>query len=266
MIFQLIAAVAAASAIGVNATPSNDGACWQIIGAALDRSAHSSHARFISYGEQSAFSADGRTLNTFNSNITYRDDGLAYIDDARWTNPMISEVLEPGPPVLGPYGASRAAWLSIDSDLSNSKLPVIAHVYAHPNASCRDAGVQTLEGRALRHLIVAENDLSRRGLHEMWLDPNAMDIIRVVIRAPVHFLEQNAVAQSFANYVIDIQNVFGHPVLRRVTWTYRDKQNGQWTDLAAQYDFHDFHFSDVEPPGTFSAVTAASKNNFRGTR
>ncbi len=265
MIFHLIAAVAAASAIGVNATPSNDGACWQIIGAALDHSAHSSHARFISYGEQSVFSADGRTLNTFNSSITYRDDGMAYIDDARWTNPMISEVLEPGPPVLGPYGASRSAWLSLDN-ASNTKLPVIAHVYAHPNESCRDAGIQMLAGRASRHLIVGADEPDRRGLHEMWLDTNALDVVRVVIRAPVHFLVQDSPVQRLANYVIDIQNIVGHPVLRKVTWSYRDRQNGQWTDLAGEYNFHDFRFTEVEPPGTFSATTAASKSTLRGTR
>ena len=260
MIFHVIAATAAVTVFGVDAAPSNDSACWQIIGTALDRSARETRSRFISYGEQSAFSADGRTLNTFNSNITYRDDGLAYIDDVRWAKPMVSEVVEPGPPVLGPYGQSRSAWLSLDGT-SNTKLPVIAHVYAHPNETCRDAGVQTLDGRALHHLVVSEDDAARRGLHDMWLDPSSYEIVRVVIRGPVHFLVQNTPVESLANYAIDCQTVAGHSVIRRVRWSYRDKANGQWVDLSGQYDFHDFRFRYREPPNTFSAVMAASKSS-----
>lgn len=253
MILHVLAGIAALSG-GNTAISAGDDACWQMIGGAISESARSSHSRYISYAERSAFSVDGKTLSTFDSNITYRDDGMAFIDDNRWTEPMISDTLDPGPPVLGPYGQSRAAWLAMDDDTA-TKYPVIARVHSRPSESCRDAGIESIANRAFHHLIVGEEDKTDAGLREAWIDPAALDIVRVVIRAPVHFLVRGRPVKALTDYVLEIQKIDGHPVLRHVSWTYRDRES-EGAQIAGDFDFNNYRFSEAAPPGTFTASTA----------
>lgn len=253
MILQILAGIVAFNGAST-VTAAGDDACWQIISSAVTESARSSHSRYISYAERSAFSVDGRTLSTFDSKITYRDDGMAFIADDRWTEPMFSDTLEPGPPVLGPYGQSREAWLAMDDDIS-AKYPVIAHVHSRPSESCRDAGIVNIANREFHHLIVGEEDKTNAGLREAWIDPAALDIVRVVIRAPVHFLVRGASVEALADYVLEIQKVDGHPVLQHVSWTFRDRAS-EGAQIAGDYDFANYRFSDAAPPGTFTQSTA----------
>ncbi len=262
MISQLMAGIAAA-AIGTSNAQANNGACWQMIGSAVKRSAQAVLPKFISYSERTEFSLNGKPANTYNSQITYRDDGMAYINDDRWTYPMVSESIEPGPPALGPYGDNRAAWLSTESD-GSSNLPVIAHVYAHRTRSCRDAGPATIDNRLVEHLIVDAENPSDAGLREIWIDPQ-LDIARLILRAPMTMLVRNAPVQDFANFQVDVEFVDGHAVVRQVSWAYHQKHDGDYEDLAGNYEFMNYSFSQSEPPGTFSAVTASNGSN-RSTR
>ncbi len=259
MISQLMAGIAAA-AIGSPDTRATNDACWQLIGSAIQRSAHATQPKFISYSERTEFAVNGKPANVFNSQITYRDDGMAYINDERWTYPMVSASVEPGPPSLGPYGDSRAAWLSAQSN-ENSSLPVIAHVYAHRTKTCRDAGPVTIDSRTVEHLIVDAENPSNAGLREIWIDPALFDIARLIVRAPMTMLVHNSPVQDLANFQVDVEAVDGHTVVRQVSWAYHQKHDGEYEDLAGNYEFMNYRFSDVEPPGTFSTVTASNGAN-----
>jgi len=228
--------------------------CWQMINGALRLSARSPHAHFISYGERTTIFADGHTLERISSNITYRDDGIAYVSDERWVHPFLSARVEPGPPVLGPYGDMRTAWLSLGTE--PPPLPVIADVHNPPRETCHDAGVQSIERIADEHLIVGAEHPNRVGLHEIWLDPTDLQIAKVVVRGPVLYYVENELKTDLTNFVVDIEHIGGYSVVQRVTWQYREHIYSQWTDLAAEYDFGNYSFSEAPPPESVPAWTS----------
>ncbi len=231
-----------------------DDGCWQLIDRALQHSAGSPHARFITYGEHFTVFADGIPLENIGSTIVYRDDGLAYVADERWVHPFLSRFLEPGPPVLGPYRDSRPGWLAADTMVT--ALPVIAHVHAYPKETCADDGPATVDGKPFVHLTVGHELSERPGLRDIWIDPQAYDIGRVVVRGPLHFYVRDGFKDELTDYTVDLERVAQYTVVRRVTWQYREREYSQWTDLSAEYDFRDYNFSDVPPPGTMQAELA----------
>ncbi len=228
-------------------------ACWQLIMRAMDASAHSPRARFTTYGEKATITEDGRMLENVRSNITYRDDGLAYVEDDRWGDPFQSRYLEPGPPVLGPYGNERNTWLGFDQNVP-SAFPIIANVHTHPNISCRNSGVVSIDQQPLFHLYVGEGK-HRLGLHEVWINPTTFEIRRVVVVGPLRLYGNGDYTQETANYTVDVGHVDGYVVVNRVWWKYEEQIYSQTTVMDAEYDFTDYRFSDVPPPGTLQART-----------
>ena len=255
MTFRCFGAIAAAAFSLAAVRPAlADDACWQTINSALQRSAHSPHAKFISYNERIIVSADGHPLENIGSSIVYRDDGLAYITDDRWVHPFMSFAPEPGPPVLGPYRSDRDAWLNFGD--VNPPYPVIAQVHAFPRESCTYVGTDSIEGRTLEHLVVGHEKRESLGLRDIWIDPLFYDVGRIVVRGPLRFYVRDEIKEEFTDYHVDVENVAGYAVIRRVTWQYRDREYSQWTDLAAEYDFKDYSFSEVAPSGSFPVSVA----------
>ena len=230
-------------------------ACWQTIMHALDASAHAPHARFTSYGEKATITQDGHTLENVRADITYRDDGLAYVNDDRWVDPFESRSLEPGPPVLGPYGDARNMWLGLDPK-SKPALPVIADVHNHPTLSCRDAGEQAIDGVSYEHLYVGEERRNRLGLRQIWIAPQSFEIRRVVVTGPLRVYGDGELVEQTADYTVDVQRVDGYTVVDRVWWKYEQQVYSQRTVVDAEYRFLDYRFSEDPPPGTLSAGTA----------
>lgn len=233
-----------------------DNACWQLIDSALQRSAHSPHSKFISYGERITVYADGHTLQNIGSSVVYRDDGIAYITDDRWVHPFFSAAPEPGPPVLGPYWKDRTAWLDFGD--VRAPYPVIADVHAFPRESCSYAGMDAIDGQRLEHLVVGHEQQQHKhaGLREIWIDPLFYDIVRVVVRGPLRLYVKDEIKEDLADYRVDVERVGRFTVVKRVTWQYREREYGQWTDLSAEYDFRDYSFFEVAPPGTFPLTIA----------
>ncbi len=234
----------------------DEDSCWQMIMNALDRSAHSPHARFVSYGELEHIDEDGHTLENVHASITYRDDGLAYVNDERWEYPFVSRYLEPGPPVLGPYGDARDMWLALDSN-SPTRLPVIANVHNHPRIGCRDAGAEMLGGMTVRHLLVGEEQRDRLGLRAVWIDPSSLEIKRVIVRGPLQIYGADSIQEKHTDYTVDIEHVDGYSVVHRVWWQYREEFYSQRSLLDAEYVFTNYHFSELPPPGTLPVEAAA---------
>lgn len=254
-----ICAIAVAAVLGSvsSARASSDASdeCWQLIMQSLDRSAHAPHARFTSYGERAKITEDGRTLENVRASITYRDDGLAYVDDERWVYPFISHYLEPGPPVLGPYGDARNMWLGLD-ERPPTALPIIADVHNHPNLTCRDSGIDSIDRQTLRHLFIGEEKPNRLGLRSIWIDPTTYEIRRVVVSGPLRIYGNGDFIEQTADYTVDVQHVDGYTVVNRVWWKYEEEVFSQRTVVNAEYDFTDYRFSDVPPPGTLPAGTS----------
>ncbi|MDP9023937.1 MAG: hypothetical protein M3N13_01000 [Candidatus Eremiobacteraeota bacterium] len=250
----VVLVVSLAAMATARAETEND-ACWKIIMQALDHSAHAPHARFTSYGQRATITQDGRTLENVRANITYRDDGVAFVDDERWVYPFVSRNLEPGPPVLGPYGDARNMWLGLD-ERPPTALPIIANVRSHPNISCRDAGVDGIGGLPVHHLHVGDEIRNRLGLRSIWIDPATSEIRRVVVTGPLRIYGHGDWVEQSADFTVDVRHVEGYAVVDRVWWRYEQEIFSQRTIVDAEYDFMDYRFSESPPPGTLPAGTA----------
>ena len=228
-------------------------ACWQLVFAAIERDAAAPHAAYVSYSELVNIQEDRRRYERATANITYRDDGIASIDDDRWARPFMSNFLEPGPPVLGPYGKRRADWLAVASQ--KFALPLIADVQNEARRVCVDRGDQVIDGETVADIALLDAPTDRPALKEIWIDRRSLDIAQVVLS---EYLTIAAVDWSLehvlTDFSVEMEHVDGYAVVHRVYWTYSMKVYDQWSTLDAEYDFENYGFENTPPPGTlFSA-------------
>lgn len=225
--------------------------CWELLYQAMEHSASAPHAPYISYSELIRITQDGHRYEFANANVTYRDDGLAYIDDDRWVHPFVSRVLEPGPPVLGPYGAHRVSWLSFDDTSSDTSLPVIADTrnYRH---ECIDQGNEDIDGTPAAHLLIADAPLDRPALKAIWIDRKTFAVRRAVVSQWLTFLYDYSGkrGQKLIDYTIAVQNVNGYNVIHQVNWEYTYRVFSQYSTISAEYVFNAYRFDAKPPLGT----------------
>lgn len=245
----LCGAVTAALILGSTVPARPDDACWQLLYAAIERGAAAPHAPYISYSELVNIQNDGHRYERASANITYRDDGLASIDDDRWVHPFVSDLLEPGPPVLGPYGNRRDDWLAVAT--REYALPLIANVHNPSTRQCNITGNDIVNGVATAHIMLPDAPNSRPALKEIWIDRHSLAIARLIAAEylNVYTTEWN-LEHPLANFAIDMESVDGYSVVRRVTWTYSFKVYDQDSTLDAEYDFTNYGFNAAPPPGT----------------
>lgn len=245
----LSGAIAAVLVLGSTAAARADDACWELLYAAIQHDAATPHAAYISYNELVDIREDGFRYERTTANITYRDDGQASIDDDRWSHPFVSNLLDPGPPVLGPYGDRRADWLS--SAASAYALPLIADVHNQTDRQCVDRGDQTVNGFDAAHLVLPNAPTDRQALKEIWIDRRTHAIARVIVAEYLKVLTITwGQRKALTDFAIDMQNVDGHDVVQRVTWTYSFHVYDQTSLLAAEYDFSNYRFGQAAPPGS----------------
>lgn len=233
------------------ASAENVDPCWELLYQALEHSAASQHAPYISYGELIHITQDGHRYEFANANVTYRDDGVAYIDDDRWVHPFLSRSLEPGPPVLGPYGPNRDTWLSFDDSTSITQLPVIASTRNYRN-ECVDQGDETVDGRATAHLIIPDAPDDRPALKAIWIDRKTFAIRRAVVSQWLTFLYDYSGkrGQRLVDYTIAVEDINGYSVIHQVNWEYTYRVYSQFSTISAEYTFNGFHFDNKPPIGT----------------
>jgi len=236
----------------------DDDTCWQLLYKAIEHNAAAQHAEYISYSELVNVQSDGRQFEWANASITYRDDGVASVDDDRWDHPFISELLEPGPPVLGPYGSRREIWLALEPH--DEGLPTIADLHNRPHDRCVDRGDDTVDGMRVAHLVLPDPPLDRPALKEIWIDRHSLAIVHVVVAEYVTFyLPDTKLTHTLTDYTLDVENIGGYIVLRRVTWSYSFRVYDQRSRLDAEYDFGNYRFGTSPPPGTlFASETNSS--------
>ncbi len=242
----LCGALVASLILGTTAAAHADDACWQLLYAAIEREAAAPHAPYISYNELADIREDGFRYERATANITYRDDGEASIDDDRWSHPFVSNLLDPGPPVLGPYGSRRADWLSVAA--TAYALPLIADVHSQQDRQCFDRGNELVNGVSAAHLVLSNAPRDRQALKEIWIDRQSHAIARVVV---AEYLKVFTVAwnlkKALTDFSIDVESVDGHDVVQRVTWQYLFHVYDQTSLLTAEYDFTNYHFEEAPP-------------------
>ncbi len=229
--------------------------CWQLLYQALEHSAAAPHAPYISYDELIHITQDGHRYEMANANVTYRDDGLAYVDDDRWVHPFVSRVLEPGPPVLGPYGRNRATWLSFEDTDSATGLPVIAETRNY-RRECIDQGDEVVDGKPTAHLVIADAPSDEPALKAIWIDRKTLAMRRAIVSQWLTFLYDYSGkrSQQLVNYTIAVADISGYSVIHQVNWEYTYRVFSQYSTIEAEYVFNGFHFDTKPPIGTLFAT------------
>jgi hypothetical protein len=242
----LCGALVASLILGTTAVAHADDACWQLLYAAIERDAAAPHAPYITYNELVDIREDGFRYERTTANITYRDDGQASIDDDRWSHPFVSNMLDPGPPVLGPYGSRRADWLSAAA--TAYALPLIADVHSQQDRQCIDRGNESVNGVSVAHLVLSNAPPGRQALKEIWIDRQSHAIARVVVAEYLKvFTAGWNLEKALTDFSIDMESVDGHDVVQRVTWQYVFHVYDQTSLLAAEYDFSNYRFDQAPP-------------------
>jgi hypothetical protein len=231
-----------------------DDACWQMVHKAIEASAASQHALYVSYSEVQDINADGNRFMHSNASITYRDDGVAYVDDDRWTHPFTGYLLDPGPPVLGPYGDRRHAWLDLVSQQAQV-LPVIANTHNEPASQCEVIPTDTSwRGQKALHLAFPHAHLDKPALISIWLDPDTLRVIHATTRDWLSFWGENGTSLNLVKYEIDVQQVGNFEVLSHVSWEYDFKWYAQVSRMVGDYAFSNYRFSEKPPVDTSFAT------------
>jgi len=226
-----------------------DDACWQLLYSTMQHNASLERAPFVSYSESVDLEEDGWPIESARLNVTYRDDGMASVDDSRFVHPFASAILDPGPPVLGPYGDRRKTWL--DFGIDDVALPVIADTQTAHRRVCNDLGDDTIEGSRYAHLVFPDANTDHPALKTVWIDRNRLTIRRAVVSEYLNFyFFDGDIAQRLADYTIEVSRINGHDVLTQINWKYSYWQYGQRTNLREEYKFGAYRFDTKAPPGT----------------
>jgi hypothetical protein len=219
--------------------------CWQMVYGAIEHSAGTPHAEFTSYTEHGNIMVDGNVLVRLLMSITYRDDGIALINDSRWDNPIVSNSVEPGPPILGPYGTARSIWLMLDNvDFPH---PLIADVHAMPSAPCDIENDQNYDNMESMHVALPAAPTDRPALKELWIDPKTMDILKVIVSGELDFPGGTDSQKHFADFEVELEHVGQFIVVRHVTWKYKLRVYSQYSSLFGEYYFDGYTFSSTSP-------------------
>lgn len=231
--------------------------CWQTVYKAIAHSVAQPHPPFTSYTERTAISQDGSVVQRALVKVLYRDDGLALIDDSRWTYPMLTNTLEPGPPVLGPYGEGRDEWLALADNATS--YPVISTVHTKPRGAC---GVQeeAYNGRETEHVVLPDAPTDHPALKALWIDAQSEAIWKVLVSGLVQFHNIGSDVPHFADFQVEFQQVNGYTVVRHVTWQYRLQYYTQYSNVFGEYYFTGYTFPEnahntaLDPHGGISGA------------
>lgn len=222
-------------------------ACWQLVYKTIERSASAPHASFTQYSERGSIVQDGSVLQRETIQVLYRDDGLALVDDSRWAEPLVSNALEPGPPVLGPYGARRSVWLALDD--TELPYPLIGDVHTHPLTTCemRD---ELYHGAMATRIDLPQASQNKPGLQTMWLDPASGNVRKIVVMGRLVFRGSDpSTDPHFAPFEIEFAQVGPYTVVRHVTWRFNLHYYSQTSQLFGEYYYDGYSFP-VRPDGT----------------
>lgn len=228
--------------------------CWDVYDGALRHSAAASHPAFVSYDEQIRITEDNFPLVRSRAHVDYRDDGWARVLDERFDfEPIVTRHAEPGPPEIGPYGQSRAAWLPQDSEL-----PIIADVRSEGAVSCTLSETVPYKGRVSRHLIFSGGQIAERaGVKEMWVDAKTGDVWKLIVSGPVAFADDPGSKTELADFEVELGYVGPYLLVNHVTWKYHRREFSQYSSYFAEYTLGGYAFPAQLPASYFAQKTVA---------
>ena len=203
----MILAAAAAALLSVSS-------CWNAYDAALRHSAQAAHPQFVSYDESARLDGGAQRVVRERAHIDYRDDGTALVlDDRAGPSPIVTRNVDPGPPVLGPYGRARAAWMSPDLW---PPIRTAANSGGTDGEICTMAPSVSIEGARAYHLLFYRRKQSV-GLDELWVDAHTFQIRRVILTGLVLF--GASITAKPTNYDISVSRSGPYNVVSHVVWS-----------------------------------------------
>jgi hypothetical protein len=226
--------------------------CWNIYDSALRHSAMASHPAYVSYDERILITQDDQRLVESTAHVDYRDDGLALVRDERFNfQPILTRHTEPGPPVLGPYGASRDTWLP-QADV----LPTIARVRAQGDVRCDVTDVEEYKGHITYHLLFSGAPSTVPSLKAMWVDTGSEDIWKVIVSGYVRFADDSDGPLPLADFEVELEDAGRYLVVDHVVWSYRRHEYSQISNYFGEYTLSGYSFPDSLPSSEFTDDTA----------
>lgn len=228
--------------------------CWDVAYGAIHHRAEAPHPPFIIYSERMLIAGDGRPLLQNRENVIYRDDGLARISDDRFDgHAYLTNLTDPGPPELGPYGNRRSMWLPIqESDYS--KLPLIGEVRSrNPSGlSCTNDGIERYKDHDTYLLSFTTQFPERPSLKALWVDVHTSEIWKVILTGYLPIaLTDNPKNARLTDFEVELQEEGRYLVVNHVTWKYRYHQYDQYSNLFGEYYYTGFQFPSDLPSTAF---------------
>jgi hypothetical protein len=229
--------------------------CWNIFDAALRHSASAAHPPYVSYDVLTRITEDQQPLIYSRAHIDYRDDGLARVLDERFNfEPIITRVTEPGPPVIGPYGSRRAAWLPQDPDL-----PIIADVRTQGSIVCA-LNSEMYRGYPTYHLSFSGGHISDRpAVKAMWVDRRSQDVWKLIVSGPVAFADDPGGEHPLADFEVELGYTGPYLLVNHVVWSYRRREFSQYATYFAEYTLSSYSFPSELPSSYFAQAKATAK-------
>jgi hypothetical protein len=226
--------------------------CWNIYDAALRHSASSAHPAFVSYNVLTHITEDEQPLIYSRAHVDYRDDGLARVLDERFNfEPILTRHTEPGPPVIGPYGSRRAAWLPQDIEL-----PIIADVRSQGSVTC-DFAAESYRGYATYHITFTGVHINDRpAVKQMWIDVNSHDVWKLIVSGPVEFADDPEGEHPLADFEVELGYTGPYLLVNHVVWKYRRREFSQYATYFAEYTLSSYSFPSELPASYFATTTA----------
>lgn len=216
-------------------------ACWTLIFDAIRASAASQLPQTTSYNERGVLTEDGVVRMRENIDVSYRSDGLAFITDPATGNSRhATNYLEPGPPLLGPYGKGRVAWIGTIAE--EFPYPLVASVRNKPSQPCENLGLESYNGLPAYHIVLPEASQNAASLRAIWIDPTTLAVRKTIVGG---LLWETADRQSLAypSFEVEFQQLGNYNVVRHVTWKYRMRVYSQYTTIFGEYYFNGYSFS-----------------------
>lgn len=230
--------------------------CWNVYDAALRHSASSAHPPFVSYDLLTHITEDEQPLIYSRAHVDYRDDGLARVKDERFNfEPIITRDTEPGPPVIGPYGSRRAAWLPSDPDL-----PIIADVRSQGSMVC-NLTAEAYHGRSTYHIVfTGGHTADRPAVKQMWVDTRSQDVWKLIVSGPVSFADDvSGREHPLADFEVELGYTGPYLLVNHVVWKYQRREFSQYATYFAEYTLTSYSFPSELPSSYFAQATATAK-------
>lgn len=206
-------------------------ACWDIYDQALRHRAASSQPPYVQYTQRTVLSADGSEVERANASMSWRSDGLTRVRDDRFPGfTFVTDRPDPGPPQLGPYGASRLSWLPTPSGI-----PLIGQVRAHDATSCTNLGIESYRGHQVYHLMLEPYDNGKPSVKELWIDTASADIWKAVVSGYLTLTDADEARRPLIDFAIELSPQGPYVMIDHITWSYRVRVYSQYSELFGEY-------------------------------